>query len=68
MLIKVKYQDGTIGEVEASELDDLISSRKIKKFRRSDKWVTIGRDPIRKVTEDYLRMPAREERPAKRKK
>jgi hypothetical protein len=68
MLIKVMYQDGKIGEIEAYELDFLIKSNKIKKFRRSDKWVTIGRDPIRKIREDYLGIPKRQKIRKKEKK
>jgi len=60
MLIKVMYQNGKIGEVEAFELDVLIKSNKIIKFRRSDKWVTIGRDPIREIREDYLKIPKKQ--------
>ena len=41
------YQDGKIGEIESYKLDDLIHSKKIKKFQRSGKWVKIGIDPIR---------------------
>lgn len=67
MLIKVMYHDGTIAEIEAYGLDDLISSNKIKKFRRSGKWVTIGRDPIREIRKDYPEIPKAKSR-AKRKK
>jgi hypothetical protein len=34
--------------VEAYQLDELISSNKIKMFKRSEGWVTIGVDQIRK--------------------
>jgi hypothetical protein len=34
--------------VEASQLDTLIASNKIKKFLRSEDWVTVGIDPIGK--------------------
>ena len=60
MRIKVQYQDETMGEIEAYQLDDLISSNKIKKFFRSGKWVVIGRDPIREAREDYLELPDRQ--------
>jgi hypothetical protein len=53
MLIRVMYQDGKIAEIEDYQLDNLIYSKKIKKFQRSGQWVTIGVDPIRKVREDY---------------
>ncbi len=68
MLIEVMYQDGKIGEIEAYELDVLIKSNKVKKFRRSDKWVTIGRDPVREVREDYLEIPKRQKIRKKEKK
>lgn len=48
MLIKVIYQTDEIDVVEASQLDTLISSNKIKKFLRFDGWVTVGIDPTRK--------------------
>jgi hypothetical protein len=48
MLIKVMYQNNEIEMVEAFQLDRLISSNKIKKFLRSEGWVTVGIDPIRK--------------------
>lgn len=67
MLIKVMYEDGKSGAIEAYQLDALISSNKIKKFQRSGKWVTIGVDPIREVKEDYLEVPKREKFPKKAK-
>jgi hypothetical protein len=48
MFIKVMYQNNEIEMVEASQLDTLISSNKIKKFLRSEGWVPVGIDPIRK--------------------
>ena len=60
MLIKVMYENGTIGEIESYHLDDLIHSNKIKKFQRSSGWVTLGVDPIREAREDYLEVPKRE--------
>jgi hypothetical protein len=60
MLIKVMYQDGKIGEIENYQLDDLIYSKKIKKFQRSGQWVTIGVDPIRKAREDYPEEPEKQ--------
>jgi hypothetical protein len=55
MLIKVMYQNNEIGMVEASQLDTLISSNKIKKFLRSEGWVTVGNDPIRKESRVYYK-------------
>jgi hypothetical protein len=51
MSIKVMYTNGKIGIVENYQLDDLIASGKIQKFRRSDGWVSVGKDPIRKADE-----------------
>ena len=68
MFIKVMYKDGKIGEIESYQLDDLIHSKKIKKFQRSGRWVTIGLDPIREVREDYLEAPKREKYSNKAKK
>jgi hypothetical protein len=60
MLIKVMHEDGKIGEIESYQLDDLIHSNKIKKFKRSSGWVTVGVDPVREVREDYVAIPKRE--------
>lgn len=48
MLIAVVYQNNEAGMVEAYLLDELISQNKIKKFLRSEGWVTIGVDQLRK--------------------
>ncbi len=53
MLIAVEYKNGEQGLVGQSELDELIRSRKIKKFLRLEGWVTIGRDPIRHSNKTY---------------
>jgi hypothetical protein len=60
MLIRVKYQDETEGEIEAYQLDDFIRANKIKKFFRSGKWIVIGKDPIREAREDYPELPDRQ--------
>jgi hypothetical protein len=49
MSIKVVYTNGKAGLVENYQLDDLIASGKIKKFRRSGGWVVVGKDPLRKT-------------------
>ncbi len=51
MFITVMYRDGKIGVVEDYQLDELIRLNKIKKFMRSEGWVTIGVDPVRKINE-----------------
>jgi hypothetical protein len=47
MIIRVLYEDDRHDYVPSFRLDDLISEGRIKKFYRSDGWVTIGKDPIR---------------------
>ena len=51
MSIRVMYTNGKTGMVENYQLDDLIASGKIKKFRRADGWVSVDIDPIRKTDE-----------------
>jgi hypothetical protein len=54
MLINIIYQNGKYGLVDDSELDELITNRKIKKFLRSTGWCTLGVDQIRKESRiDY---------------
>ena len=48
MRIKVMYQNNETEMVEASQLDTLISSNKIKKFLRSEGGVTVGMWPDEK--------------------
>ena len=47
MLLQIISVDNQFDYVKDFRLDDLIESRKVKKFRRSTGWVTIGVDPIR---------------------
>jgi len=63
MSIKVMYTNGKTGMVENYQLDDLIASGKIKKFRRSDGWVFVGKDPIRK-TDEVQTKPKKGSQPA----
>lgn len=51
MLIKVIYRDGKKDAIEDYKLDELIRLNKIKKFMRSEGWVTIGVDRIREINE-----------------
>jgi hypothetical protein len=53
MLIRVMYFNDNYDMVKPFILDDLIASKKIKKFRRSEGWVTIGLDPIRGISGRY---------------
>jgi hypothetical protein len=59
MHIKVMYLDGKIGSIESYQLDALISSKRIKKFQRSGRWVTIGIDPMRQIKADYPHVTAK---------
>jgi hypothetical protein len=59
MLINVVYQNGKYGAVEDSELGDLINSKKIKKFFRSDGWCVIGVDPVRQNSRTDYHGPER---------
>jgi hypothetical protein len=49
----VIYRDNRMGMIDTSHLDGLIFSNKIKQFLRSEGWVTIGRDPIRRSRDKY---------------
>ncbi len=53
VLITVIYRNGRMGMVDAPQLDKLIHSKGIKKFLRSEGWVTIGADPVRKICNHY---------------
>ncbi len=46
-MIKVIYQDGTLGMVDPSILCDLIAAKTIKQFYRSEGWVSIATEPVR---------------------
>ena len=47
MLIKVIYQNDKHDMVKPVMLDTLLFANKIKKFLRSEGWVTVGVDKIR---------------------
>jgi hypothetical protein len=51
--IKVIYMDNSAGVVKASSLEQLIITRRIVAFRRSEGWVKIGRDPVRGNSGNY---------------
>ncbi len=54
MIIKVLGSvENAAGLVDASYLEGLIKNGSIKAFKRSNRWVKIGRDPIRQNTGDY---------------
>ncbi len=47
MNIQVIYFDETPGLVKVERLDELIRTRRIQAFRRSEGWARVGRDPVR---------------------
>jgi len=53
MDITILNKDGFIGIISSSDLDDLIENNEILAFMRSDGWVKIGQDPIRKRQQPY---------------
>ena len=52
--IKVIYNDGNTGLVFSSTLDHLINMNEIVAFCRSEGWVRIDRDPIRKSSQPLV--------------
>ncbi len=42
MNLQVIYQDNKMGEIDTSLLNDMITTNKIKMFRRSDGWAMVG--------------------------
>ena len=48
MMIRVMYNDGNFDIVKPGLLDMLIERESITSFKRSEGWIVIGRDPIRK--------------------
>ena len=49
MLIAVQYRDGKFDMVKNLLLDELISSESVALFRRSDGWVVVDKDHVRRV-------------------
>lgn len=49
MIIKVKYHNNRFDLVKGEILDQFLEKGKVKQFYRysEDRWVTVGRDPIR---------------------
>ena len=55
MGISVIFSNGEERLVPAYMLDYLIREKRIAAFQRSDGWVQIGRDPIRRVQQPLTR-------------
>jgi len=53
MLIKIIYQNDKYDMVKPIMLDTLLSANKIRKFLRSEGWITVGVDTIRGTAEYY---------------
>jgi hypothetical protein len=55
MLLRVHYEDGSHGEVDARTLDRLLFGKTRRQFYRPSevRWVNVYRDPIRGLGGDY---------------
>jgi len=53
MLIRVEYNNNTFDMVNPAVLDDLIRSRKIRKFLRLGGWAILGVTPVRGTGGSY---------------
>lgn len=47
-MIHVEYSDGTFGKVERYSLQELIATKRIRRFLRSSGWVNVACDPVRR--------------------
>jgi len=47
MTIQVELLDGTVCRVVPKGLNLLLNQRMVKRFRRSDGWAVVGKDPLR---------------------
>lgn len=48
MLIRIVYADGRYDWVKPFMLDTLLAENKVQMFFRNGRWVTVGRDPVRR--------------------
>jgi hypothetical protein len=53
MLIRVQYDDNRYDMLKDVRLEEMITSKQITRFQRSDGWVTIGIDPVRGTKTDF---------------
>jgi hypothetical protein len=51
-LIRVELKDGSICRMAIKAFNLFLAQGKIVKFQRADGWVTVGVDPLRKMTQD----------------
>jgi hypothetical protein len=56
MVIKVKYKNNRFDLVQGELLDLLLEEGKVKQFYRysEDRWITVGRDPVRAGRKIYF--------------
>ena len=52
MTIQTELTDGTICRVVPKGLELLLGHQRVKRFRRRDGWVVVGRDPLRSASGD----------------
>ena len=48
MIIQVIYANGQVGTVKPETLDTLLRQRRLYSFRRSNGWVNLQRDDLRR--------------------
>ena len=48
MLIRVRYSDDSYDMLKPWRLQEFIATGRVAAFLRSDGWVTVGRDPLRR--------------------
>jgi len=47
MLIRVMYTDGRFDMVKPQILDNLLETKKVSSFKRTESWAVIGHDTLR---------------------
>ncbi len=62
MLIRVVYNDNKYDFVKPARLDEMLKAGSISMFQRSNGWVRVGFDPLRKFKGDVLRDKSTERR------
>lgn len=48
MLVRVRYSDDSYDMLKPWRLQEFIAAGRVAAFLRSDGWVTVGRDPVRR--------------------
>lgn len=48
--IQVEFLDGSFGAMAPAALDLCLRQKRIRSFRRSDGWVVVGLDPLRRAS------------------